>query len=226
MRRVLVVDDDPGLGELLSAFLARQGYGVEVRGDGEGLEAALGAARPMPDILLLDVMLPGRDGFRICEDLRRQGYSLPILMLTGRGDDLDRIRGLRLGADDYLPKPFNPHELLARIEAILRRVESPRPVEDAEVFRFDPDARTLRVETGVHQLTPTEARLMEVMVAEPGRTFTRDQLIGALDVAGALDIFDRAIDVQISRLRAKIESNPRKPRHLQTIRGLGYRFVW
>ncbi|MEB3237369.1 MAG: response regulator transcription factor [Candidatus Sericytochromatia bacterium] len=232
MRRLLVVDDDPDLAGLLSTFLERHGYAVEVRGHGHGLEDIVAAGDAAPDLLLLDVMLPGRDGFTLCRDLRERGLSVPIVMLTGRGDDLDRIRGLRLGADDYLPKPFNPHELLARIEAVLRRTASPasvavHPAPDApQGNRFEGDERTLWLEGRSYVLTPTEARLIEVMTASPGRTFTRDQLLDALDVAGAHDVFDRAIDVQISRLRAKIEDNPRRPRHLHTVRGLGYRFTW
>jgi len=233
MRRLLVVDDDPDLAGLLSTFLERHGYAVEVRGNGHDLEEYVVGSASVPDLLLLDVMLPGRDGFTLCRDLRARGLSIPIVMLTGRGDDLDRIRGLRLGADDYLPKPFNPHELLARIEAVLRRSGAQALVRTLEVTesavvtnQFDGDERTLWLEGRSYVLTPTEARLIEVMTASPGRTFTRDQLLDALDVAGAHDVYDRAIDVQISRLRAKIEPHPRRPRHLHTVRGLGYRFTW
>lgn len=233
MRRLLVVDDDPDLAGLLSTFLERHGYAVEVRGNGHDLEELVVGSASVPDLLLLDVMLPGRDGFTLCRDLRARGLSIPIVMLTGRGDDLDRIRGLRLGADDYLPKPFNPHELLARIEAVLRRSGAQAPVRTLEetepavvANQFDGDERTLWLEGRSFVLTPTEARLIEVMTASPGRTFTRDQLLDALDVAGAHDVYDRAIDVQISRLRAKIELHPRRPRHLHTVRGLGYRFTW
>ncbi|MEB3298337.1 MAG: response regulator transcription factor [Candidatus Sericytochromatia bacterium] len=225
MRRLWVVDDDPDLAGLLSTFLERHGYVVEIRGSGEGLEDAVAAGPDGPDMVLLDVMLPGRDGFALCRALRERGLGVPILMLTGRGDDTDRIKGLRLGADDYLPKPFNPQELLARIEAVLRRTTSPVP-EPSRGDRYDADERTLWLGGEGHALTPTEARMIEVMTASPGRTFTRDQLLDALDVAGAHESFDRAIDVQVSRLRAKIEKDPRRPQHLHTVRGLGYRFVW
>jgi DNA-binding response OmpR family regulator len=179
--------------------------------------------REAPDLILLDVMLPERDGFEVCRDLRRAGDVTPVIMLTARGDDLDRIRGLNLGADDYLPKPFNPLELLARVEAVLRRAPGDGT---ARGDGLDPDQRTFCIARRQVPLTPSEYRIMEAMTRSPGRAFSRDQLLGLLDDAGAIESFDRAIDIHISRLRSKIEIDTRRPRHLLTVRGVGYRFEW
>ncbi|HBN07349.1 MAG TPA: DNA-binding response regulator [Cyanobacteria bacterium UBA8530] len=213
---LLLIDDDRDLATLLGAFFAQEGFRM------------LWAERPSqawelleqdPDLVLLDVMLPEADGFEVCQALRKE-RSVPILMLTARGDEQDRIRGLRLGADDYLPKPFNPEELLARVEAILRR--APRPVGDC----LDPETRRFVLDRRGIDLTPTEYRILEAMVRQPGRCFARDQLLDLLDEAGACESFDRSIDIHISRLRGKIESEPKQPKHLLTVRGLGYRFQW
>ncbi|MFN3431382.1 MAG: response regulator transcription factor [Candidatus Sericytochromatia bacterium] len=218
-RKLLLIDDDRDLAQLLTDFVGRQGYEL------------LWADRPSagflrleerPDLILLDVMLPEMDGFAVCTELKARGVVTPIIMLTARGDDMDRIQGLRLGADDYLPKPFNPLELLARVEAVLRRV----PPEERPENGLDPDTRALRLEGREVPLTPTEYKLLETMTASPGRAFTRDQLLDLLDEAGAVEAFDRAIDIHISRLRAKVEEDPKQPRHLQTVRGVGYRFTW
>lgn len=218
-RNLLLIDDDRDLADLLRDFLARQGYVLDwADRPSEGL-ARLDEA---PDLVLLDVMLPEADGFEVCRRLREAGHAVPVIMLTARGDDADRIRGLRLGADDYLPKPFNPMELLARVEAVLRRV----PPAEPRRAGLDADRRSFRMDAREIPLTPSEYRILDAMTAQPGRAFTRDQLLDLLDDAGALDSFDRAIDIHISRLRAKLEEDPKQPRHLLTVRGVGYRFEW
>jgi len=218
-RKLLLIDDDRELAQLLQDFLAQQGYVVDwADRPSRGLERL--AAHP--ELVLLDVMLPEQDGFAVCEQLRKAGQSVPVIMLTAKGDDLDRIKGLRLGADDYLPKPFNPFELLARIEAVLRRV----PPAETPGQGLDRDNRSLWLGDRQIPLTPTEFKLLEAMSAAAGRVFTRDQLLDLLDEAGATDSFDRSIDIHVSRLRGKIEENPKQPRHLLTVRGLGYRFEW
>lgn len=223
-RKLLLIDDDRDLARLLGDFIRMHGYELLwADRPSAGLERLADA----PDLVLLDVMLPERDGFEVCKGLRDSGVQVPIIMLTARGDDLDRIRGLQLGADDYLPKPFNPLELLARVEAVLRRARlAPSRNEAPRGQGLDPDTRALRLASKEIPLTPSEYRLMEAFIASPGRTFTRDQLLDLLDDAGAIDSFDRAIDIHISRLRAKIEEDSRKPRHLLTVRGVGYRFEW
>lgn len=217
---LLLIDDDRQLAGLLRDFVTRHGYTLEwAERPSEGLAKL--AEAPV-DLLLLDVMLPEQDGFALCKALRQKGDRTPIIMLTARGADDDRISGLQLGADDYLPKPFNPKELLARVEAVLRRV----PPRSAPARGLDPDARSFRLEGREIPLTPSEYRLLEALTAQSGRAFSRDQLLDLLDEAGATDAFDRAIDIHISRLRAKLETDPRQPRHLITVRGVGYRFEW
>jgi DNA-binding response OmpR family regulator len=218
-RKLLLIDDDRDLAQLLTDFVGRQGYELLWA---DRPSAGFTRLEDRPDLILLDVMLPEMDGFAVCTELRSRGVATPIIMLTARGDDMDRIQGLRLGADDYLPKPFNPLELLARVEAVLRRV----PPEERPENGLDADTRALRLEGREVPLTPTEYKLLEAMTASPGRAFTRDQLLDLLDEAGAVEAFDRAIDIHISRLRAKVEEDPKQPRHLQTVRGVGYRFTW
>jgi DNA-binding response OmpR family regulator len=218
-RKLLLIDDDRDLAQLLTDFVGRQGYELLWA---DRPSAGFNHLEDRPDLILLDVMLPEMDGFAVCTELRSRGVATPIIMLTARGDDMDRIQGLRLGADDYLPKPFNPLELLARVEAVLRRV----PPEERPENGLDADTRALRLEGREVPLTPTEYKLLEAMTASPGRAFTRDQLLDLLDEAGAVEAFDRAIDIHISRLRAKVEEDPKQPRHLQTVRGVGYRFTW
>jgi len=216
-RPVLLVDDDAGLASLLGLYLA--GQDLDLAWVDRPARAREWLAEREPAIVLLDVMLPGQDGFAFCEELRAGGSRVPILMLTGRGDGHDRIRGLRAGADDYLPKPFDPEELVARIEAILRRVPVPRPGDG-----LDRNACALRLGDRVVPLTPTEFRILEQLTAHPGQVRSRTHLLEGLDEAGTLEAFERAIDIHVSRLRAKIEVDPRRPRHLVTVRGIGYRW--
>lgn len=217
--KLLLIDDDRDLAQLLTTYMSRHGYELAWA---DRPSAGYELLSERPELILLDVMLPEQDGFAVCKQLREQGVTTPIIMLTARGDDMDRIQGLRTGADDYLPKPFNPLELLARIEAVLRRV----PPAESPANGLDADTRALRLDGREVPLTPNEYKIMEALVASPGRAFTRDQLLDLLDDAGAVEAFDRAIDIHISRLRAKVESDPKQPRHLQTVRGVGYRFSW
>jgi DNA-binding response OmpR family regulator len=222
MPRLLMIDDDRTLAMLLRSVLAEHGYELDWA---ERPSTGLPKLREHPDLLLLDVMLPERDGFEVCRELRAAGNPIPIIMLTGRGADTDRIQGLKLGADDYLPKPFNHLELIARVEAVLRRQGAwQRPA--SEPNRLDHDRRTLWLAGTEHTLTAAEYRLLETLTAAPGRVFSRQELMDSLDEAGANEAFDRAIDSHISRLRNKIEQDARHPQHLHTLRGMGYRFTW
>ncbi|WP_437725653.1 response regulator transcription factor [Sorangium sp. So ce861] len=225
LETVLVVEDDPTLRLGLQKTLRSAGFRVEAAKTGaEGLSMAL-AARP--DLVLLDVMLPGLNGFEICEELRRHDADLPILMVTAKGEEQDKVRGLRLGADDYIVKPFGVSELLARVDAALRR----RRLGEAEraVVRFAEvvvDFRAHRVERrgAPVELTALEMKLLRFFVEREGALLPRQRI---LDAVWGADYFgtDRTVDNFINRLRAKLEPDPRSPRHLVTVRGAGYRFT-
>jgi two-component system OmpR family response regulator len=222
---LLIVDDDPGLRELLADYLGRNGFRVTGVGDGRGLWAALEQA-PV-DLVILDLMLPGDDGLVLCRTLRARS-PMPIIMLTARGDDTDRIVGLEMGADDYLPKPFNPRELLARIKSILRRARS-APAEPGEARRFqfagwtlDVDARQLVASDGVLvPLGASDYRLLRVFLDHPQRVLSRDQLLDLTQGREAAP-FDRSIDVQVSRLRRRLRDDPRESVMIKTVRNEGY----
>jgi two-component system phosphate regulon response regulator OmpR len=227
---LLIVDDDERIRELLRKFLLRHGFLVTTLPDAARARKLL--AGLAFDLLVLDVMMPGEDGLSLCRDLRRR-LSTPILLLTARGETGDRILGLEAGADDYLPKPFDPKELLLRINAILRRA-APDPAQARAApkvlrlgrMRYDVERGELSREEGEPlRLTATEAGLMRILAAEPGATVTRTRLIE--EAGGPRDapspVQERAVDVQITRLRRKIEPDPRQPRYLQTVRGAGYR---
>jgi two-component system phosphate regulon response regulator OmpR len=194
------------------------------------MDAAL--AHDHPDLLVLDLMLPGEDGLAICRRLRGSNNTMPIIMLTARGDEVDRIIGLEMGADDYLPKPFNPRELLARINAVMRRQEQripSAPTTDAATvsfgdFTFDPSTRSLSRNGEAITITSGEFALLKVFVDHPRQPLSRDRLM-QLARGRELDVFDRSIDVQVSRLRRLIEPDPAHPRYLQTMWGFGYVFV-
>ena len=223
--RVLLIDDDARLGQMLADYLRPRGYQVEVCGDGESGLAA--QTRGDFDAIILDVMLPGIDGLEVCRRLRARA-PVPILMLTARGDDMDRIVGLELGADDYLPKPFNPRELLARLGAILRRTRAAAAATDT-VLRFgaleiDRAAREVRVRGQRRELTSRQYDLLLLLAERAGRVQTREQLMDALK-GEAWDSVDRSIDVHISRIRQLIEDDARHPRLVQTVRGAGYVLV-
>jgi two-component system phosphate regulon response regulator OmpR len=229
--KILVVDDDVRLRSQLERYLADQGFTVKTVADAAGMDRAL--ERELYDLIVLDLMLPGEDGLSICRRLRGEKNSVAILMLTAKGDDIDRIVGLELGADDYLPKPFNPRELVARIHAVLRRRAAPppagAPAGEEEVMRFGKVAvnlatRELLREDAVTLLTTGEFGLLQVLLKHPRKPLSRDKL---MELARGREhgVFDRAIDVQISRLRKLVEDDPAKPRHIQTVWGFGYVFV-
>ncbi len=227
--RIIVVDDDPGIRELVSDFLGRHGFDVETAGDGGALNRAL-AARPA-DLVVLDVMLPGEDGLQICRRLAATDGP-PVIMLSAMGEETDRIVGLELGADDYLPKPCNPRELLARVRAVLRRRGEARPAEgelgaqcEFAGWRLDLVRRELRSPEGVVvNLSGGEFSLLRSLVERPERVLTRDQL---LDLARGpdSDAYDRAIDVQISRLRRKLDDGGHGGELIRTVRNEGYMFM-
>ncbi|CUA99888.1 response regulator [Thiomonas bhubaneswarensis] len=231
--RILVVDDDPELRAMLRDYLVGNGYEVDLAAHGEAMRESLARARPQA--VILDIMLPGEDGLALARELRRDG-DLPILMLSARGDEIDRVIGLEVGADDYLPKPFSPRELLARLRALLRRAPSgalaePQQRTDAAaqgVKRFGPfviDApgfRLLRDGRDVG-LSVAEFTLLQVMAEHPNRVLSRDQLIDWLK-GYERDAFDRSIDVRVTRLRRKIEPDAAHPVYIRTIRGQGYLF--
>ena len=229
---LLIVDDDPGLRELLTDYLGRNGFRVSSAGDGRGLWAAL--ERETVDLVILDLMLPGDDGLVLCRSLRARS-PIPIIMLTARGDATDRIVGLEMGADDYLTKPFNPRELLARIKALLRRTRSndaAEPIESGTVLRLcfagwclEVATRQLIAPDGLCvPLGAAEYRLLRVFLDHPQRILSRDQLLDLTQGREATP-FDRSIDVQVSRLRRRLRDDPREATLLKTVRSEGYLFA-
>jgi DNA-binding response OmpR family regulator len=225
MRTVLVVEDEMKIARLVRDYLEHAGFEVIVTGDGGSAIASARGTRP--DLVVLDLGLPGRDGLDVARELR-QTSNVPIVMLTARGDEADRIVGLELGADDYVVKPFSPKELVARIRAVLRRTDA-AGATGAEVLRagdVELDARRMRVSVGGRpvELTPTEFQLLATMLREPGRVFTRSQLLDAVHGV-AIETYERAIDAHVKNIRRKLEPDPSRPRYLLTIRGVGYRFA-
>ncbi len=222
MPHLLVVDDDSEVRELTGEYLRRQGFEVSLAEDGKAMDQAL--EKSQPDILVLDVMLPGEDGLSIARRLKASS-KLPIIMLSAHGEPVDRIIGLEVGADDYIAKPFNPRELLARVRAILRRLEpTSAPSMRFAEFEVSLKSRSLRKAGKAIHLTRSEFDLLEVFITNPDRTLKRDQIIEAL---GGVEMtpFDRSVDVRVARLRAKIEANPAEPKHLKTVWGKGYLFA-
>jgi len=229
--KIIVVDDDARLRDLLNRYLTEQGYTVRMVRDATEMDRYLGRERY--DLMILDLMLPGEDGLSVCRRLRGGGESMPIIMLTAKGDDVDRIVGLEVGADDYLPKPFNPRELVARIQAVLRRRPPPAPpgapatepqVVEFGAFRFNLAARSLTRNGQDVSLTTGEFALLKVLVQHPRSPLSRDKLM-ELARGREFGAFDRSIDVQISRLRKLIEPDPAKPAFIQTVWGFGYVFI-
>jgi DNA-binding response OmpR family regulator len=223
----LMVEDDARLAGLVAEFLGRHEIAVTVVGDGERGLAAL--RRRRFDVVLLDVMLPGLDGFEVCRAIRAspEHASIPVLMLTARGEDVDKIVGLELGADDYLAKPFNPRELLARIRAVLRRgapAAGSRPRFSTGGLDVDLEAREVTVDGRRVVLTHHEFELLAALARAAGRVLSREQLLDAVRGQDA-EAFDRSIDVHVSKLRAKIEKTPGEPRYIKTVRGVGYALV-
>jgi two-component system OmpR family response regulator len=223
---ILVVDDDTEIRDLLKRFLSKNGFRVSAVADGPRMRAALGETKF--DLVVLDVMLPGEDGLSLCRRIRSES-GIPIIMLTAMGDDTDRIVGLEMGADDYLAKPFNPRELLARIKAILRRsgqsaLPGSRSVLEFEKWKLDLAKRELTAPDGrLVDLTGGEFDLLVAFVEHPQRTLSRDQLLD-LTRGRTSSPFDRSIDIQVSRLRQKIEDDPKEPKLIKTVRSVGYIF--
>ena len=223
MTHILLIEDDRRLAEMLSEYLGEAGYRVSVAGDGRTGLSRLGS-EPC-DALVLDLMLPDMDGLEVCRQLRAFS-DVPVLMLTARGDAMDRVVGLEIGADDYLPKPFEPRELLARLRAILRRWDRTR---SSNVLRFgrleiDRDARGVRVDGAERSLTGHQFALLVALAERAGRVLSRDTLMDLVR-GEELEAFDRSIDVHVSRIRAAIEDDPKRPRRLLTVRGAGYVFA-
>jgi len=222
MTKILIVEDEPAIALGLRNDLKLEGYSVEVAGDGE--TAASRAKEIAFDLILLDVMLPRKDGFSVCRDLRRSGVKTPIILLTARTQEMDKVMGLELGADDYVTKPFSPLELCARIKAVLRRTSG----EATARYRFgnidvDFDACVVRRKGAAVDLTPLEFKVLSALIHARGRLLTRDQLIAEVWGHG-VSITDRVVDNHIMNLRRKLEENPAQPRYLVSARGLGYRF--
>ncbi|MHB1246939.1 MAG: response regulator [Sulfuriferula sp.] len=225
---ILVVDDDAGLRTLLEQYLVSQGYTVTCVADGGEMDEAL--SRIEPHLVILDLMLPGEDGLSIARRLRAS-TALPIIMLSARGEDIDRIVGLEVGADDYMPKPFNPRELLARIRAVLRRKQGGAPAEAAAnsiasfgPFTLDMDAQRLLRDNEEIPITTAEFAILRIFVEHPNRVLTRDSLMDMIK-GYERDPFDRSIDVRVTRLRRKIEPDPGNPVFIRTVWGQGYLFA-
>jgi DNA-binding response OmpR family regulator len=224
---LLIVDDDPGLLDLLRRYFLGQGFTVSTAANGVEMRAVL--ARTTIDLVLLDLGLPGEDGFELTRQLRKR-WSGALIIITGRGESVDRVVGLELGADDYVTKPFDLRELLARVRSVLRRSAAPSGTAAATTtfsfadFRLDPTSRTLSDARGaVIALTTGEYELLHVLVSHPNRVLSRDDLMGHIHGRSA-GPFDRSIDVQVARLRRKIESDPSSPELIKSVRGAGYLF--
>ncbi|HEU5100849.1 MAG TPA: response regulator transcription factor [Roseiflexaceae bacterium] len=229
---ILVVDDEPPILDLIASYLRADGFSVHTAQDGPGALAQARAVRP--DLIVLDVMLPGLDGMEVCRRIQQE-FDVYILMLTARAEEIDKIVGLSVGADDYLTKPFSPRELVMRVKAILRRSRTlgPRPAAlrapERPALRFDelvidPDTREVWHDSAQIELTPREFDLLYALAEQPGRVFNRDQLLERVwghDFAG----IDRVVDVHIGLLRRKLEDDPANPTVIQTVRGVGYKFV-
>jgi two-component system phosphate regulon response regulator OmpR len=228
--KILIVDDDPGLSSLLERFFTSKGYRARAVANAEQMDRLL--AREVFHLVVLDLMLPGEDGLSACRRLRAANNQVPIIMLTAKGDELSRIRGLELGADDYLAKPFNPDELMARVKAVLRRQAPAVPgapgSEDESVtfgdYELSLATRELIRGDEVHMLTTGEFAVLKALVMHAREPLTRDKLMN-LARGREWDALERSIDVQISRLRRLIEPDPSKPRYIQTVWGVGYVFV-
>jgi len=222
MRRILVVEDEPSLAMGLQDDLRLEGYEIEVVADGES--ACERAVANRFDLIILDVMLPGKDGFEVCRELRRSGFHTPIILLTARAQESDKVLGLDLGADDYVTKPFSPRELRARVNALLRRAAGELP----EIYHFgdvDLDFTRAEVRRGGKpvEITPLEFKLLAALIRHRGRVLSRDKLLDEVWGRGVF-VTDRVIDTHVTNLRKKVEPEPAEPRYLISVRGIGYRF--
>lgn len=221
---ILVVEDDAKMVNLLRLYLEREGYTVVATYDGRSaLEAA---ERTRPSLVILDLMLPHVDGIEVCKQLRASS-EVPILMLTARVDEVDRLLGLSLGADDYVPKPFSPREVVARVKAILRRASRQEPPKVLSHGELEMDVERHRVTvngTEVH-LTPIEFKLLQAFLESPERAFSREQLLNRIYAFHEVDVVDRTIDVHVGKLREKLGDDPASPRFIATVRGVGYKLL-
>jgi len=223
---ILVIEDDENTRSLVALYLEREDFLAVTAEDGEaGLRLA---DRHQPDLVILDLMIPKIDGWEVCRRLR-QHSDVPVIMLTARDEEIDRVAGLTLGADDYVVKPFSPRELVARVKAVLRRTAkaplSTEPVLTHGPVRLNLEKRRLTIEGRPVDLTPHEYALLAALMKAPGRTFTRDELLNHLYPKGEAMVIDRVVDVHIGKLRQKIEATPAQPRYIKTVRGIGYRFA-
>ena len=224
MTKILLIDDDEKLGELLATFFER--FDMELVAATHPDEGLRQLEAAQPDLIILDVMLPGQDGFEVCRTIRRSS-NIPIIMLTARGEVTDRIVGLEIGADDYLPKPFEPRELVARIQNVLRR-SADRPSSDGPLkfgdLTIDLERRTAELAGEALELTTMEYQLLVLFVENPGRTFTRDEILNELRGIDA-QLFSRSVDILVSRLRQKLQDTTKQPRYIKTVWGTGYIFI-
>jgi two-component system phosphate regulon response regulator OmpR len=226
--RILVVDDDAGIRDLLRDYLVKQGLEVETARDGREMDERLPAFTP--DLLVMDLMMPGEDGLALTRRVKSE-HAIPVIMLSARGEDIDRIVGLEVGADDYLAKPFNPRELLARVRAVLRRGTAPGKAEEeaGEQYRFGPFSLDLAAQRLLREgeevtITHAEFTLLKIFAEHPNRALSRDQIMDWLK-GFERDPFDRSIDVRVTRLRRKLEDDPANPAYIRTVWGQGYLFA-
>jgi len=224
--RVLIIEDDRNTASLIALYLEREGFRPLTAEDGR--TGLLLAERRQPVLVILDLMLPRMDGWEVCRRLRKTS-EVPVIMLTARGEEIDRVAGLTLGADDYVVKPFSPRELVARVKAVLRRSRSRKTVPPSVLrqagVQLDLDKRRLSVDGSPISLTPHEYALLQALMSAPGRVYTRGELLRRLYPDDDTHVVDRVVDVHIGKLRQKIEPNPAQPRLILTERGLGYRFA-
>jgi two-component system phosphate regulon response regulator PhoB len=224
-RRILLIEDDHDIAELVKYNLEKNGFEVHLQAHGSGILSLL--RRIQPNLILLDVMLPDADGFELCKEIRRDpaGKDIPILFLTARAEEFDKVVGLELGADDYITKPFSPRELVARVRAHLRRAEKTQEptVVTQGAIALNRDQCAVRVEGQLVELSATEFKLLEYLLSHPDRVFSRDQLLDAVWGTQAF-VTPRTVDVHIRRLREKIERDSENPVYLRTVRGFGYKF--
>ncbi len=221
--KILIIDDDPKLNALLKDYLAK--FGFETTSAVDPVEGLRMIKRDQPDLIILDVMMPEMDGFEVCREIRNN-YSIPVIMLTARGDVTDRVVGLELGADDYVPKPFEPRELVARIQTVLRRIQPDATTEKIKIGALElfPGKYQANLNGESLEISTMEFELLLLFVKNKNRVLSRDQLMEKLHGMD-LSVFDRSIDVLVSRLRQKLGDDPKKPVYIKTIRGLGYKYV-
>ncbi|MFI5175886.1 MAG: winged helix-turn-helix domain-containing protein [Terriglobia bacterium] len=224
-RRILLIEDDRDIAELVKYNLEKNGFEVHLQANGSGIQSLL--RKVQPNLILLDVMLPDADGFELCKEIRREptGKHIPIVFLTARAEEFDKVLGLELGADDYITKPFSPRELVARVKAHLRRTETTpeSAVVTQGTIALDREQCAVRVAGQRVELSATEFKLLEYLLSHPNRVFSRDQLLDAVWGTQAF-VTPRTVDVHIRRLREKIEQDSEKPAYLKTVRGFGYKF--